>query len=200
MLADRLHFTYLDTGAMYRAVALQASRLGIDFEDGFQLKKMCREMDLQFTVVEGFNRLLLGKEDISSAIRSPEMDMLSSDISSVKEVREAMTELQRKIGAKGGLVAEGRDMGTVVFPGADHKFFITANLRERAHRRFKERMERGESVTRADVERDLRERDLQDQSRDLAPLKAAEDAHVIDTTRINPQEVAAKIMDMIKEG
>jgi cytidylate kinase len=142
MLADKLNFTYLDTGAMYRAVALQASRLRIEFNDGMRLKKMCEDMDLKFKVVGGNNRLFLGEEDISSAIRSPEMDMLSSNISRVKEVREAMTALQRKLGERGGIVAEGRDMGTVVFPNADHKFFIIASLRERADRRYNERMER----------------------------------------------------------
>jgi cytidylate kinase len=179
-------------------VALQASRLGLDFEDGIGLKEMCLEMDLVFKVEEGENRLFLGDEDISSAIRSAEMDMLSSDVSSVSGVREAMTELQRKIGEKGGLVAEGRDMGTVVFPDADYKFFIIATLKERARRRYDERMGRGESVTRADVERDLEGRDHQDQNRDLAPLRAAEDAHEIDTTRLNPREVVEKMMAVIK--
>ena len=194
LVAKRLQILYLDTGAMYRAVALQAKREGIDIRDGERVRQMSRDLDLRFITQGEVPKLFLGDEDISSAIRSPEMDMLSSAISAVKEVREAMTALQRKIGVEGGVVAEGRDMGTVVFPNAEHKFFLTASAEVRAERRYKERLERGEAVTREEVARELGTRDEQDRGRAIAPLVAAEDAKIIDTTLLSTSEVVAIIL------
>ena len=198
LLAKKIDFLYLDTGAMYRAVAFQAAREGVDFSDGKKLRKLCRSLDLKFNTDGNSNKLYIGKKDISLAIRDPEMDMLSSRVSAVKEVREAMTALQRKIGKDGGLVAEGRDMGTVVFFDADHKFFITASPRVRAERRYKERIGRGESISMAEVEKDLRERDDQDKKRSIAPLRPAKDAKIIDSTTLNPDQVIEIILKSIK--
>ena len=198
LLAKELDLFYLDTGAMYRAVALQAKRRGIEFNDGKRLMELCRNLDLDFRKDGESTKLYLGGEDISLAIRGPEIDMLSSRISAMKEVREAMTELQRQIGKNGGLVAEGRDMGTVVFPDADYKFFITASPQVRAERRYRERIERGESISKAEVERELRKRDHQDKTRSIAPLRPAKDAEVIDTTTLNPDQVVEKILMNIK--
>ena len=197
LVAKRLQILYLDTGAMYRAVALQAKREEIDIRDGERVCQMSRDLDLRFITQGEVPKLFLGDEDISSAIRSPEMDMLSSAISAVKEVREAMTALQRKIGVEGGVVAEGRDMGTVVFPNAEHKFFLTASAEVRAERRYKERLERGEAVTREEVARELGTRDEQDRGRAIAPLVAAEDAKIIDTTLLSTSEVVAIILGEI---
>ncbi len=198
LLAKKIDFLYLDTGAMYRAVAFQAAREGVDFSDGKKLRKLCRSLDLKFNTDGNSNKLYIGKKDISLAIRDPEMDMLSSRVSAVKEVREAMTALQRKIGKDGGLVAEGRDMGTVVFFDADHKFFITAPPKVRAERRYKERISRGESISMAEVEKDLRERDDQDKKRSIAPLRPAKDAKIIDSTTLNPDQVIEIILKSIK--
>ena len=198
LLAKKIDFLYLDTGAMYRAVAFQAAREGVDFSDGKKLRKLCRSLDLKFNTDGNCNKLYIGKKDISLVIRDPEMDMLSSRVSAVKEVREAMTELQRKIGKDGGLVAEGRDMGTVVFFDADHKFFITAPPKVRAERRYKERISRGESISMAEVEKDLRERDDQDKKRSIAPLRPAKDAKIIDSTTLNPDQVIEIILKSIK--
>ncbi len=194
LLAKKLNYLYLDTGAMYRAAALIAKRRGIDFSDGEKLWELCKNLDLKFETDGEDTKLYLGKEDVSLAIRSPEMDMLSSGISAIKEVRKAMTELQRKIGEGRALVAEGRDMGTVVFPNADHKFFITASPEVRAERRYKERISRGESISKTELERELRKRDHQDETRSIAPLTPAEDAEVIDTTTLNPYQVVEKIL------
>jgi cytidylate kinase len=194
MVAKRLQILYLDTGAMYRAVALQAEREGIDIHDGERMRRLCQGLDLQFVAQGEDPKLFMGGEDISSAIRSPEMDMLSSAVSAVKEVREAMTALQRKIGLKGGVVAEGRDMGTVVFPDARHKFFLTASAEVRAGRRYQERHVRGESVTREEVARELAKRDQQDSDRAIAPLIPARDAKIIDTTLLNASEVVEMIL------
>lgn len=200
MIAEVLQFFYLDTGAMYRAVALQAKREGVDYSDKKRLERLCKDLDLNFWMDGSHNKLSMGEEDVTSAIRSPEMDMLSSKISAVKEVREAMKALQRKIGRKGRMVAEGRDMGTVVFPDAAYKFFITATPKIRAERRFNERQSRGEAVSMAEVSRELRQRDEQDTKRDIAPLKPAEDAKVIDSTDLNQKEVVELILSMINDG
>jgi cytidylate kinase len=194
MVAERLQILYLDTGAMYRAVALQAEREGIDVHDGEGMGRLCRGLDLRFETEGEEAKLFLGDEDISSAIRSPKMDMLSSAVSAVEEVREAMTALQRKMGLQGGVVAEGRDMGTVVFPNATHKFFLTASAEVRAERRYRERLERGESVTREAVARELGKRDAQDRERALAPLVPAGDAIIVDTTLLSASEVVDMIL------
>jgi cytidylate kinase len=194
LVAKRLQILYLDTGAMYRAVALQAKREGINIRDGERLGPLCRRLDLHFITQGEIPKLFMGEENISSAIRSPEMDMLSSAVSAVTEVREAMTALQRKIGFEGGVVAEGRDMGTVVFRNAEHKFFLTASAEVRAQRRYQERRERGEDVTREEVARELAARDEQDTRRAIAPLVAAEDARTIDTSRLSASEVVEIIL------
>ena len=200
LLARRLKVLYLDTGAMYRAVALQAKREGVDLKDREKISRLCRDLDLHFKTLDGTTRLFVGAEDISAAIRSPEMDMLSSAVSAIKEVREAMTLLQRKMAEQGGVVAEGRDMGTVVFPDADYKFFVNADPGVRAGRRYRERLERGESVSRGEVEKELRKRDDQDMTRALAPLVPAKDAIIIDTTHLTVEEVVEKMVRTMERG
>ena len=197
LLAKKLDFLYLDTGAMYRAVALQAKRKGIDIGDKKELRELCQNLDLRFQTDGEETKLYIGEEDISLPIRTPEMDLLSSTISAIKEVREAMTGLQRKIGQKGRLVAEGRDMGTIVFPDAEYKFFITASTEVRAKRRYQERIDRSESVSLQDVEKELNLRDHQDETRPIAPLCPAEDAKIIDTTSLNLNEVIERILKEI---
>lgn len=200
LLAVRLKLLYLDTGAMYRAVALQAKRERVDLKDREKISRICRDLDLHFETLDGATRLFLGTEDISAAIRSPEMDMLSSAISALKEVREAMTLLQRKMAGHGRVVAEGRDMGTVVFPDADYKFFVNADPGVRAGRRYRERLGRGELVSLGEVEKELRKRDEQDMTRALAPLVPAKDAVLIDTTTLTVEEVVEKMVGIIERG
>jgi cytidylate kinase len=197
LLAKKIGFLYLDTGAMYRAVALAAKQKSISLDDAKGLQALCSAMDLRFKRDEDPPRLFLDSTDISEEIRSPEIDMLSSRVSAVREVRQAMTHLQRKMATGMSLVAEGRDMGTVVFPEAEHKFFLIASPEVRVERRFKERLERGEAVTRAVVKTELKKRDHQDQSRSVAPLKPAEDAKVIDSTTLTPEKVLREILDYL---
>lgn len=197
LLAKKMRLVYLDTGAMYRAVALQAKRMNIPFSDGKALYEMCENINIHFKGDGENSAICIDDEDVSVEIRMPEMDMLSSSVSAVMEVRKAMTALQRKIGENGGLVAEGRDMGTVVFPEAEFKFFITATPEIRAGRRYTERIDRNENVIREDVEADIRKRDEQDQSRKLAPLKPAEDAVIVDTSEMDIEQVLEKILDSI---
>ncbi len=197
LLAQRLGILYLDTGAMYRAVALHVKRGQISVHDKGKLKKLCQGLDLRFVRDGTESRLHSGEEDISRAIRSPEMDMLSSEISALKEVREAMTELQRKIGRDGSLVAEGRDMGTVVFIDADHKFFITASPEVRALRRYRERLERDEEVSLKEVAEELIKRDDQDTKRAIAPLRPAEDAMIVDTSEMDTDQVVEVMLGAV---
>jgi cytidylate kinase len=197
-LATKLGFLYLDTGATYRAVALQAERMKVNVDDGEEVRALCQALELRFEAVAGENRLYLGQEDVSAAIRSPRMDLLSSRISAIREVREAMTELQRRIGESAhGLVAEGRDMGTVVFKDAEFKFYVTASQAVRAERRYKERKDKGESPSRADVEREIKQRDDQDTNRTLAPLRPARDAIRIDSSKLTPAEVVGVMLSHI---
>lgn len=199
-LAKALGFLYLDTGAMYRAVALASSRKGIGIHEEGKLKGLCRDLPLTFDTTSSPPRLFLGGEDISSAIRTPEMDLLSSAVSAVAEVRIAMTGLQRRIAEEHDLVAEGRDMGTVVFPWARHKFFLTAEPQVRAERRYRERISRGERVELQDVLREMMERDSQDSQRQIAPLKPASDAHIIDTTNLSVEEVLSELITRVRMG
>jgi len=198
LLAKQLHFLYLDTGAMYRAVALKAWREGVGTDDREALGRLCRGLALGFRTEDGDNRVYLGNEDISEAIRSPEMDLLSSTLSALKEVREAMTELQRKLGSAGCVVAEGRDMGTVVFPEAAFKFFLKADPAVRAERRYRERIGRGETVRREEVEKELMKRDEQDMTRVIAPLRPAADAKIIDTSSLDPRQVTDIMLRIIR--
>jgi cytidylate kinase len=200
ILARKIGYSYLDTGAMYRAVALAAKRKGLDFDDGEGLGILCNSLNLRFDRDEDPPRPLLGKEDISVLIRSPEMDMLSSKVSAVDEVREAMTDLQRRIAKGASYVAEGRDMGTVVFPEADWKFYLTASVEVRAGRRYKELLGRGETAIRDVVETELKKRDDQDQTRPLSPLRPAEDAVIIDSTTLTIEEVLEVMLNHLKRS
>jgi CMP/dCMP kinase len=200
ILAKSLNLLYLDTGAMYRAVALQAKRMNIPFSDGNALFKMCEKINIHFKANGDNSAIFIDNEDVSAQIRMPEMDMLSSSVSAVPEVRKAMTTLQRKIGERGGIVAEGRDMGTVVFPDAEYKFFVTASPEIRARRRFDERKARNEDIDINNVEADIRKRDDQDQSRKLAPLKPAEDAILIDTSELGIEGVIKAMIGHIKDN
>jgi len=199
LLAKRLDFFYLDTGAIYRAIAYLTSRQEIRLDDVKSIYRLCQGIDIHFSN-DNSCKLLIGREDISSAIRSPEIDLLASRVSAVKEVREAATAIQREMAAGMNVVAEGRDMGTVVFPNARNKFYLTATLDERANRRYLERLGRGEKISKHKVKKELAKRDYQDQSRSLAPLKPAKDAVLIDSTLLLPQAVVEKILTYFKNG
>lgn len=200
-LAERLGYAYLDTGAMYRAVALAVKRAGIDVRDEEGLKALCADLDIRLVSRGNTSTVYVGQEDISTLIRSPEMDMLSSRVSVVPTVRKVMTPLQRRM-ADGheGLVAEGRDMGTVVFPHAEAKFFLTASMPVRAERRYQERVQRGESISKQGVAEQMKKRDDQDQNRAAAPLRAAPDAVIIDSTAVDMEAVIRIIVDHLLEN
>ena len=198
LLAKRLRYHYLDTGAMYRAVGLAIRRAGIDLQNEEEVAKICNGLDIRFIHEGDSTKIYMGNEDITEAIRKPLIDLMASNVSALDTVRKAMTRLQRKIGSQGSLVAEGRDMGTVVFPEAEHKFYLDASLEERVDRRFQERQKKGESISRKKVKEDLIKRDYQDMNRRLSPLKPAKDAEIIDSTKLNPRQVVEKIIVIVQ--
>ena len=198
LLAKRLQYQYLDTGAMYRAVALAIRRAGIEAQDEEEIARLCNGLDIRLVTEGDSIKIYLGDEDVTEAIREPAVDLMASTVSAIDGVRKAMTRVQRKMGSQGPLVAEGRDMGTVVFPEAQHKFYLDASLEVRVNRRFLERQDRGESISRDRVREALIKRDYQDMNRHLSPLKPAKDAKIIDTSELTPNEVVERIMRDIK--
>lgn len=198
LLAKKLGYTYIDTGAMYRAVALQAKRDNVDINDSAALIRLCDSVKIEFLPDNGGLRTILNGEDVSEEIRTPEMSMAASDISARQEVRQSLLSLQRRMGEKGGVVLEGRDVGTVIFPNAEAKFFLDASLEERGSRRYKELAAKGMNVTLEQTIDDVRKRDINDSSRDIAPLKMAVDAVLVDSTNLGIEEVVEKMIGEIK--
>ena len=188
LFAERAGMVRVDTGAMYRACALAARRAGIPWNDGSRLGEMARGMDLSFRAVAGSARVYLGGEDVSEAIRTPEMSMGASAVSAHGPVREALVAKQREMGEGGGVVLEGRDTGTVVFPGAEAKFFLDAAAAVRALRRYRELGPVG-GQSYEEVLSDVLRRDVQDSTREHSPLRVADDAVYVDTTTLTIGEV-----------
>ena len=195
-VAERLGFSCLDTGAMYRAVALKASEVAVDLRDSALLSKLLSETAVGFSPT---GRVLLDGRDVSELIRTEEISSLSSRLAKLREVREFLIGIQRKIGQEGNLVAEGRDMGTYVFPRAKYKFYLDATVAERAKRRFLQ-SGRGDSETSlSDVESELRRRDRRDTLRAENPLRPAPDAVIIDTTQMSAEQVISSIVLRVKD-
>jgi cytidylate kinase len=199
-LARRLGYLYLDTGAMYRAAALEARRQGIALDDIPALTRMCADLQIRLKLEQGSLRTLLGGEDVSEAIRTPEMSQGASAISAQPPVRERLWQLQRELGREGGIVAEGRDIGTVVFPEAEFKFYLDATPEERARRRYEELRIKGLAVDYAATLREIQARDRNDQQRALAPLRPAKDAVIIDSTALSAEEVVEVMTRLVAEA
>ena len=188
-LARRLGYSLLDTGAIYRSVALVARQRAIPWDDAARLAEVARDLAIEFKFVGDLNSTFVAGEDVSTAIRMPEISQGASQVSAHGPVRAALLELQRRLGSSGGVVVEGRDTGTVVFPHADAKFFLSATDEERARRRVEELRLAGKPVAYDVTLAEIRERDHRDSSRDVAPMKAADDAVVIDSSRMSIDEV-----------
>ena len=191
LLARRLGFSFLDTGAMYRAVGYKTLHDKVDEEDREALTALLENLDLHLLPGREDTRVLLDGRDISTEIRTAEMGLVASRISAIAAVRKKLTELQRRIGGEGNFVAEGRDMGTVVFPGAPCKFFLDATPEERARRRTAQLAEKGEKADYESILAQIKKRDLDDSSRPIAPLVAAADAVHIDSSAMTIEEVLA---------
>jgi (E)-4-hydroxy-3-methyl-but-2-enyl pyrophosphate reductase/cytidylate kinase len=197
LLAKKLGYIYLDTGAMYRACAYAALQKGIAIEDKAAIGTLMGSMNLEIGYSESGNLIYLDGEDISSAIRTPQISASASAISAIPEVRYKMVELQRKLGCNGGIVLDGRDIGTVVFPDAEAKFFMVADVQERAKRRYLELQEKGINTPIEEVLTDLEARDNADSSRAMAPLKPAPDALLIDTSQLSIQDQVDKLYEIL---
>jgi len=197
-LADRLGYRYIDTGALYRGVAYEVKNQGVNAKSETELADLCRRLQLSFKTEAKGLRLYSGETDISDRIRTPEISMLASSVSAIAVVREYLLDVQRDIGRRKEAVFEGRDMGTVVFPEADVKFFLDASLTTRALRRYEE-LEPESDQSLDTVEKDMQRRDTNDSTRSLAPLKPADDAIVIDSTDLSVQEVVERMLSLISE-
>jgi len=198
MLAERLGYALLDTGAIYRTLALLARREGVDWSDGPGVARLAQDLDIKFAIEDGANHVFLRGADISREIRAPEISDGASRVSALPEVREALLELQRRLGAAGGVVVEGRDIGTVVFPGAQAKFFLTATADERARRRVVELRAAGREVDQAQTLAELRARDHRDSTRAVAPLRQAEDAIEIESSALSPESVVDRMVEAVR--
>jgi len=189
-VAKRLGFLYLDTGAMYRACALFMLQKGIPLDNEELISSHLKDLNIKFKN----GRIFLNGEDVSDKIRTPEIDLAASDISRIPSVRKKLTSIQRSIGENSDLVAEGRDMGTVVFPNADLKLFLTASPEERAKRRKKELYKKGDIISLDIILHQIKKRDKADTERAIAPLKPAEDSITLDSSNLSAEEVVKEII------
>ena len=198
--AQALGFFYVDTGAIYRTVALGAVRRGIDPGDRDALVPLLDQLDIRLAYGEdGEQHMYLDGDDVSQAIREHAVSQYASQVSAVPQVREYLLELQRELARRHDVIMDGRDIGTVVLPGADVKIYLTAAPEARARRRFRELQERGQQTDQSTVLRDILRRDEQDMNRDTAPLRQAEDAVLVDTTQLDLEQSLQAILKIIRE-
>jgi cytidylate kinase len=196
-LAERLGWHRLDSGALYRCVGLAALRRGIQRSDSEALAGMTAGLDLQFVAARDAETILLDGQDVTEAIRTEEAGAAASEVAAQPAVRRALLERQRAFALPPGLVADGRDMGTVVFPNALLKVFLTAGVEERAERRHKQLKEKGIDVSLRDLSRSIADRDQRDATRAVAPLQPAGDARVVDSTDLSPDEVVQLVLEWL---
>ncbi len=197
--SKKLGFIYVDTGALYRTVGLNALRLGKDTKSEADVVPTLEGLDVSLRFVDGEQRVFLGNEDVSTAIRQNEVSMAASNVSAIPKVREFLFDLQRDIAKKNNCIMDGRDIGTVVLPDAQIKIYLTASAEARADRRYKELIEKGQQVNYDDILREIELRDYQDTHREIAPLKKAEDAVLVDTTKLTLEESIDYMLSVIRE-
>lgn len=198
-VAKELGYTYMDTGAMYRAFAWRVREEGLDLGDEKKLRRVLQDTDIEVVEENGRLSVLLNGVEVTDRIRTPELSQSASLVSTSGIVRERMVELQRAMGSRGGVVAEGRDIGTVVFPNAEVKIYLDASAEERARRRFEEFRGQGRHVTLEETLKEMEERDRRDKERTVAPLRKAADAVMIDSTNSDVDRVVERIMHEIKK-
>ena len=196
MVSAEMGYIYVDTGALYRTVALYITENNIPDED---IKKSLENADVSLKFINGAQRVFLGDRDVSDFIRTPEISMAASRTSAIPAVREYLFETQQKIARENNVIMDGRDIGTVVLPNANVKIFLTASAEERANRRFKELSEKPNCPPYEEILEDIKKRDFQDMNRETSPLKQADDAILVDTTKLNLKESADEIARIIRE-
>lgn len=197
-ISKKLNILYLDTGAMYRATALKALSLNVDTFDEVGVSGFIDDIDLQIKYIDGTQHTFLDGEDVSEKIREPHVSMAASNVSSLKCVRLKMVDMQRKIASRMSCVLDGRDIGSFVLPNADYKFYITASVKVRTDRRFKELIAKGHDVDYDALYNEIEQRDYNDRNRDFAPLKQADDAICIDTSYMTIDEVVSTVIGYLK--
>ena len=197
LISDRLNFLSIDTGAMYRAVTLNLIRNNTSIDDLQSVLEVLEKSNIELTIDENGQKTFLNGEDVSSLIRMPDVTSLVSPVSSIKEIREKLVDLQRKFATGKDIVMEGRDITTVVFPNADVKIYLTADQEERANRRYKEMVEKGMNVTFEEVYDSIKKRDHNDTTKEYGALKIAEDAIIIDSTNMTIEEVYERVKEII---
>ena len=198
-LASELNFRYVDTGAIYRAVAVYADRSGVGLENIADVVALLPQISVTLKYINGEQRVFLNGEDVSTQIREHRISALTSACSAIKEVRAFLLGIQRDIAAKNNVIMDGRDIGTVILPNAQVKIFLTASPEIRAERRYKELVEKGENVSYEKILQDVKQRDFNDSTRAEAPLRQAVDAVLADTSSMTLQESTDMIINMIKE-
>ncbi|MBN2279897.1 MAG: (d)CMP kinase [Candidatus Marinimicrobia bacterium] len=199
-VAKRINFVYIDTGAMYRAVTLLTLENNIPIENTEKIIELARKLDIHFEWIDNQHHTFIGSRDITQEIRTREVADLVSPVSVIPEVREHLAALQRRMGEKENIVMEGRDIGTNVFPDADLKFFMVADLRVRAQRRIGDYQKAGQKIDIDEVIKILEKRDKIDSSRAHSPLKKADDAIELDTSHLTFEEQVRKIIEIIQKG
>lgn len=199
LVAKELEFIYVDTGAMYRAIALFMLRKGIAREDEAAITAACQEIDIEICYKKGVQQVLLNQEDVSVQIRMEEVGNMASAVSVYPCVREKLLALQRTIAAEKDVIMDGRDIGTCILPNAQAKIYLTASVKTRAKRRFQELEQKGIACDLEEIERDIKERDSRDMNREISPLKQAEDAVLVDSSDMTIEQVVARIVEICEE-
>ncbi|MBP0959926.1 MAG: (d)CMP kinase [Oscillospiraceae bacterium] len=197
--ASKLGFIYVDTGALYRAIGLYCLNNNIETTDKIEIERILPEISVQLKYLDGVQRVILNENDVSDEIRKPECSMAASNVSAIPVVREFLFELQRKMARENDVIMDGRDIGTVILPDAEVKIFLTASPEERANRRFKELVEKGNNPDYDELLKEINQRDYNDMHRETAPLKQAEDAILFDTTTLGKDEVVDELLKIISE-
>ena len=199
LVAKKLGYVYCDTGAMYRATTYAAKKNHVAYDDDQGLKEMLEKTEIRFVPAEPEQKVFVNETEVTKTIRLPEIANNVSTVSAQKSVRADLTERQRMIAEQGGIVMDGRDIGTTVLPNAEVKIFLVASVHERAVRRFKENVEKGIDTPLDVLEKEIEERDYKDSHRKISPLTQAKDAVLVDTTSLSIEEVVAKIMEIIEK-
>lgn len=198
LAAEKLGYAYIDTGAMYRSVAWKFLQTGKAFDEDF-ISGLSKTMLIDFKPEAKINRVFVDGTEVTDAIRTPEVTAIVSRVAAIGAVREAMVDQQRRMGEAGGVLMDGRDIGTVVFPNAQLKIFLTASVEERARRRYAEMVAKGQQVDLQQLQADIAERDKQDSERAISPLRQAEDALLLDTSNMGISEVTDRILQLVQE-
>lgn len=199
MAASELGFIYVDTGAMYRAMALYFLRKGIRKEDERAIEEACKEIEVSIQYEDGIQQVLLNGENVSGFIRTEEVSNMTSATSAYKSVRQKLLELQRQLASTSNVIMDGRDIGTCVLPDAQTKIYLTASSHVRALRRYKELVEKGEACNLEEIEQDIIQRDYRDMHREIAPLKQAQDAIYLDSSQMTIRQVVDAIVDAARK-